>query len=52
MSRAGVAGRVAMGLSGLIFVAPSLSADMLALLVAGPVIAAQLVGKRREGIAA
>ncbi|MGR3570715.1 hypothetical protein [Brevirhabdus sp.] len=47
-----VVGRAPVALPGLVFVVASPSADMSALPVASPGIAARFVGKRREGIAA
>jgi len=43
----GVALRLLAALAGLIFVAPSLEADLIALLIASPAIASQLVARRR-----
>jgi len=46
----GVLGRILMAVAGLVFIAPSLSADLVALLIAMPVIVAQLVAKRTTNL--
>ncbi len=43
----GVVARVVMAVAGLVFVAPSLAADLAALIIASPVIAAQTLARRR-----
>jgi len=43
-----IAGRVLMAIAGIIFVAPSLTADMIALVVASPVIVTQLIARSRS----
>jgi TRAP-type uncharacterized transport system fused permease subunit len=42
----GVAFRVLMAIAGLVFIAPSLQADLVALLIASPAIISQLVQSR------
>ncbi|WP_298921835.1 TRAP transporter fused permease subunit [uncultured Roseobacter sp.] len=42
----GRASRILMAVSGLIFVAPSLTADLIALIIASPVILSQLIARR------
>ncbi|WP_343563847.1 TRAP transporter permease [Kiloniella sp. b19] len=44
----GLLSRILMGLSGLIFIAPSLEADLVALLVASPVILLQLISRYKN----
>ncbi len=43
----GILSRILASLSGLVFVAPSLGADLVALIIVSPVIVLQIVGKRR-----
>ncbi|MBO9451183.1 TRAP transporter fused permease subunit [Tropicibacter sp. R16_0] len=43
-----VAGRILMAIAGIIFVAPSLTADLIALAVASPVIVTQLMARNRS----
>lgn len=43
----GVLSRIVLAFAGLVFVAPSLSADLVALLIASPVIVAQVIARRR-----
>ncbi|MEM9585482.1 MAG: TRAP transporter fused permease subunit [Pseudomonadota bacterium] len=42
----GTASRILMAVAGLIFVAPSLTADLIALIIASPVVIAQLLARR------
>jgi len=44
----GVISRILAALAGLVFVAPSLSADLIALLIVSPVIISQLITKKRN----
>lgn len=44
----GVLSRIVMAIAGLVFVAPSLSADLIALLIASPVVVLQVIARSRQ----
>ncbi len=48
----GVINRVLCAFAGLVFIAPSLSADLVALLIASPAIISQVIARRRSPLAA
>ena len=48
----GVVNRILCAVAGLIFIAPSLSADLVALLIASPAIIMQIMARRKRGIVA